>query len=571
MPSIMTSSSSNSVKSSGSSGFGKLLAHSDKRIRDKAVKSLQEYLIANASSLSDLDMLKLWKGLYCCFWMSDKPLVQQSLAQDLAQAATKLPISEGLRYICCFWKILIKEWYNIDRLRLDKFYFLCRQFHFWTFRLIIDHEWDKDIIDKVMIILEQGPLSINVASVPNSLQYHTSKAFFEELIKAIKSVDNDMQLPLDAFERLIAPCFGVLERSYNQVYFKHVIDDIFSLWLFKDTNADEDKSADDMTSSTAMMVQSCISPKQLLERLGLLAKSDNILKNNKKELHAFNKTLAKLIGVEYTDPTFSIGMKAAPIPTARKNDESGKNMNSKSKKQKVTMVVMDEAVEACADIALWNVDEVERESTNTDCDTVVTTDDKDDVSKTMPVQEMDSTETVSSTSSKKRKRKSKSVARLNATEKSDSDAAPDCENDAAKESNEVFEDSVAEDVESFAIAESVDCDDNELISDALDASQHKSPDRKSVSWGQKLRVKTFFKLKPICALSEVKTPVHPPAPKSALRESPAVFPPPPEFDGVDMDFFESTPTEMLDFVTASARRPNSKRNKKNKKGKQMRK
>ena len=30
------------------------------------------------------EMLRLWKGLHYCFWMSDKPLVQEELAEKIA-------------------------------------------------------------------------------------------------------------------------------------------------------------------------------------------------------------------------------------------------------------------------------------------------------------------------------------------------------------------------------------------------------------------------------------------------------------------------------------------------------
>ena len=49
---------------------------SDKKVRDKAVIVLSKWF-AQQSSLSDDDHLKIWKALYYCFWMSDKPAVQK--------------------------------------------------------------------------------------------------------------------------------------------------------------------------------------------------------------------------------------------------------------------------------------------------------------------------------------------------------------------------------------------------------------------------------------------------------------------------------------------------------------
>jgi ribosomal RNA-processing protein 1 len=35
-------------------------------------------------------ILRLWKGLYYCYWMSDKPLVQEELADNIASIIGEL-------------------------------------------------------------------------------------------------------------------------------------------------------------------------------------------------------------------------------------------------------------------------------------------------------------------------------------------------------------------------------------------------------------------------------------------------------------------------------------------------
>ena len=115
----------------------------DKKTRDKAVKHLAVFL-SNSSqdaALPDLEMAKLWKGIFYCashrsvcvlsssenivpcvnfagFWMSDKPLVQQALASELAELL--LTISDtrsALHFLRGFWITLVREWNCIDRLR----------------------------------------------------------------------------------------------------------------------------------------------------------------------------------------------------------------------------------------------------------------------------------------------------------------------------------------------------------------------------------------------------------------------------------------------------------------------
>ena len=56
--------------------WGFILAVADKKERDKAVLVLGKWL-SKQSHLTEDDHLKIWKALYYCFWMSDKPLVQK--------------------------------------------------------------------------------------------------------------------------------------------------------------------------------------------------------------------------------------------------------------------------------------------------------------------------------------------------------------------------------------------------------------------------------------------------------------------------------------------------------------
>ena len=73
--------------------LGRDLANTEKSVRDGAVDAIRRYLfhrlndpIRELTSLQDateLEMMKLWKGLFYTFWMSDKPPVQEALAQLL--------------------------------------------------------------------------------------------------------------------------------------------------------------------------------------------------------------------------------------------------------------------------------------------------------------------------------------------------------------------------------------------------------------------------------------------------------------------------------------------------------
>jgi hypothetical protein len=63
--------------------FAQKLAANEPVTRNRAVKKLKKWL-AVRDVLSLDEMLRLWKGLHYCFWMSDKPLIQEELAEAIS-------------------------------------------------------------------------------------------------------------------------------------------------------------------------------------------------------------------------------------------------------------------------------------------------------------------------------------------------------------------------------------------------------------------------------------------------------------------------------------------------------
>jgi hypothetical protein len=71
--------------------FGRLLGATDQRVRHEAVLQLSAYLKARCDinnetgGLSELDLLKLWKGLWYTLYMADKVPVQDELSAKIAE------------------------------------------------------------------------------------------------------------------------------------------------------------------------------------------------------------------------------------------------------------------------------------------------------------------------------------------------------------------------------------------------------------------------------------------------------------------------------------------------------
>lgn len=64
--------------------FARVLASNDKKTRTQAVKRVRAWLANRKLAHTELDMTKLWKGLFYCMWMADKRPVQHELARKLA-------------------------------------------------------------------------------------------------------------------------------------------------------------------------------------------------------------------------------------------------------------------------------------------------------------------------------------------------------------------------------------------------------------------------------------------------------------------------------------------------------
>lgn len=126
--------------------------------RDNSLKILSA-AISRLSADRQL-ILDIWDGLFYCksiqgfylrlfshlvgLWMSDKPKYQQDLAQKFSSFISEFNDSaSSLVFIECFWDTMSRNWRSLDYHRLDKFYFLIRQFLHDTFHFLNSMHWDQ--------------------------------------------------------------------------------------------------------------------------------------------------------------------------------------------------------------------------------------------------------------------------------------------------------------------------------------------------------------------------------------------------------------------------------------------
>ncbi|KAF2002937.1 hypothetical protein P154DRAFT_520690 [Amniculicola lignicola CBS 123094] len=175
------------------SPFIKHLASSDKDTRDQALDALRTFL-SGRNEIAEIDLLKLWKGLFYCLWMQDKPILQQRLSRDFAGLVEVLKTDVVMPFLSCFWKTMAREWNGIEALRRDKYLFLVRQYLNTTFRYLSRNSWrNTAAVAEYTSILAETPLSSTNTRIPAGLTYHVLDCYVDELEKvAGEEMDNEV-------------------------------------------------------------------------------------------------------------------------------------------------------------------------------------------------------------------------------------------------------------------------------------------------------------------------------------------------------------------------------------------
>jgi ribosomal RNA-processing protein 1 len=225
----------NSVSGTNAPPLGRYLASTEKKIRDKAIKNLAAFLGDPDHDLPKSEINKLWKGIFYCFWMSDKPLVQQALADELAELVLAIQDTQkSLDFLRGFWTTTVREWNGIDRLRIDKYYLLIRRFVNASFRLLIRTDFDEDTCQEYIDILTGtgGPLCPSDTKVPAGLAYHLSDLYLEEFDKSLAktpstSASTSITIPAQALQNVLEPFIRLAAQTPNSLTYKRMEDYLF--------------------------------------------------------------------------------------------------------------------------------------------------------------------------------------------------------------------------------------------------------------------------------------------------------------------------------------------------------
>ncbi|KAF0317178.1 RRP1 protein [Colletotrichum asianum] len=162
--------------------FIKNLASSDRKLRTQALTSLQTFL-GSHRSLTRIDALKLWKGLFYAMWMCDRAVPQQNLAAELASLTACLQNADVPAWLSAFYETMSKNWTDIDVLRMEKFLLLVRRTFASGLTWVKEGDYAEGRADALAGVLAEWPFEVegDLRKVPIGLRLHGVDIWVDEL------------------------------------------------------------------------------------------------------------------------------------------------------------------------------------------------------------------------------------------------------------------------------------------------------------------------------------------------------------------------------------------------------
>ncbi|XP_007542165.1 ribosomal RNA processing protein 1 homolog B isoform X1 [Poecilia formosa] len=203
------------------------LASNERTVRTKAMKKLRKYISARslraAGGFTGDELLKLWKGLFYCLWMQDKPLLQEELSNQISTLIHSFQdLDKQLMYLESFFQTLKREWTGIDRLRMDKFYQLVRFMFRQSFDVLRRRNWESSAVGKFLELLKYHLLQKD-SETPSGLLLHILDLYMTELAAV-----GAEELTADQNLIFIEPFCRKAAKTKNHALFSAICKSLFS-------------------------------------------------------------------------------------------------------------------------------------------------------------------------------------------------------------------------------------------------------------------------------------------------------------------------------------------------------
>lgn len=158
--------------------LARALASPEATIRAHTAREMHKYL-KQSSRLDMFDLLKLWKALWYCLWLCDKAPTQLELSETLALGLVHY--REPWQLLRAFFCTLLREWSNLDGLRVDKFYVLTRVMLRESFKLLHSKGWVQEECKLFLSVLSEEVFR----KTPRGPGLHICDIYLNELLGVI--------------------------------------------------------------------------------------------------------------------------------------------------------------------------------------------------------------------------------------------------------------------------------------------------------------------------------------------------------------------------------------------------
>lgn len=165
-----------------------------------------------------LDFVKFWKGLYIFYWHSEVALSRVNIidlisAQNLVSTAIEKKV-----FIQSFSELICREWFRIDKLRLEKFMLLVRKLIRYMIIDLSRKNWStKAISSNLMIIMEDPHRRIRKAKTiidwNDCYLNHIRNVLLTEIIA--NSRLRMEQMPNVPLLNIFKPCTLIISNKIN--------------------------------------------------------------------------------------------------------------------------------------------------------------------------------------------------------------------------------------------------------------------------------------------------------------------------------------------------------------------
>ncbi|KAI7829180.1 nucleolar protein,Nop52-domain-containing protein [Kickxella alabastrina] len=356
--------------------FGKRLAHVDKEVRDLAIEKFG-IILSREEEFTHMEMVRHWKALFYCFWLSDMPLVQQELSWDLANMVLKCQGANRVQFVRAFWETISREWFDIDKHRIDKYLLLIRRMVFFTFRSMHQSDWNEQLVREYIDVYYQFPINPTDPKVPNSTRSHIADVYVDELVRLsteiLKSSDED-EAEAEVAKIPVTTLLEPFMRFIGTTTIKHlppqIQESVFENMVIRIADAEERANNGDNASDsesegivrdnqieheTLDKVQFLIdSMSAIKERIFAVASEESMRAMGRRRLYALYQILCDTFPNEDTDVPLQtritvnepIGAQERKIANKHKRKREAKKVERKQKKKDLaTSILKTEAMD----------------------------------------------------------------------------------------------------------------------------------------------------------------------------------------------------------------------------------